>query len=196
MNRPMVHILNWITKKTHWSNECDVDKRIQIQGTNNSVLIGDRTAIYNLQIVIHGNHNRLVIGEGCFAGGFMEICGNGNEITIGDHSFISENVRMTAHGGKYIRIGSSCVIANLSDIRTTDSHSIFDAQGDRINCDKNIEIGDRVWLAREQKVLKGAIIGNDSVIGARSIVTKEITPNSLAVGIPARVVQKDITWSV
>jgi acetyltransferase-like isoleucine patch superfamily enzyme len=183
-------------RATHWSNQCSADKRIQIQGANNSVLIGDGTTIYNLQIIIHGNHNKLIIGKDCIVCGFMEICGDGNEITIGDYSIISENVRITAHGGKYIRIGSSCVIANLSDIRTTDSHSIFDAQGDRINCDKNIEIGDRVWLAREVIVLKGAIISNDSVIGARSIVTKEIPPNSLAAGIPARIVKKDITWSV
>jgi len=196
MNRSLFHVFNQIMRATHWSNQCSVDKRIQIQGTNNSVLIGDRTAIYNLQIVIHGNHNRLVVGEGCVVGGFIEICGDGNEITIGDHSLVSGNVRITAYGGKYIRIGSSCLIANLSDIRTTDSHSIFDAQGDRINCDKNIEIGDRVWLAREVLVLKGAIIGNDSVIGARSIVTIEIPPNSLAAGIPARIVKKDITWSV
>ncbi|MBW4566496.1 MAG: hypothetical protein KME31_00335 [Tolypothrix carrinoi HA7290-LM1] len=88
------------------------------------------------------------------------------------------------------------MIANLTDIRTTDSHSILNAEGDRINPDESIEIGDRVWLTREVMVLKGAEIGSDVVIGARSIVTKKIPPNTLAIGIPAKVVRTNITWLV
>lgn len=69
-------------------------------------------------------------------------------------------------------------------------------EGDRINPDESIEIGDRVWLTREVMVLKGAIIGSDVVIGARSIVSKKILPNTLAVSIPARVVRTNITWKI
>ena len=194
MNRSPVHVFNQIMRATHWSNQCSADKRIQIQGANNSVLIGYGTTIYNLQIIIHGNHNKLIIGKDCIVCGFMEICGDGNEITIGDHCIFSSDVRITAHGGKYIRIGSGCVIADLTDIRTTDSHSILNDQGDRLNPDVSVEIGDRVWLTREVIVLKGAIIGSDVVIGTRSVVTKEIPSNTLAVGSPAKVVRTNITW--
>lgn len=69
-------------------------------------------------------------------------------------------------------------------------------EGDRINPDESIEIGDRVGLTREVMVLKGAIIGSDVVIGARSIVSKKILPNTLAVSIPARVVRTNITWKI
>ena len=96
-------------RKTLWSNKYNVDKRIQIQGANNSVFIGECTAIYNLQIFIHGNHNCLSIGKGCITSGLIEMFGNSNEITIGDNSVLSNDVRITARGGKYIRIGSGCV---------------------------------------------------------------------------------------
>ncbi|MEC4885096.1 MAG: acyltransferase [Scytonema sp. PMC 1070.18] len=143
-----------------------------------------------------GKNNILSIGQNCHIGGFMEMLGDGNEITIGSRTGISQGVRLTAHGGKQIRIGERCIIADLTDIRTTDSHSILNAEGERINPDESIEIGDRVWLTRQVMVLKGAIIGHDVVIGPRSIITKNIPPNTLAIGIPAKVVRTGITWLI
>jgi acetyltransferase-like isoleucine patch superfamily enzyme len=168
---------------------------MEIKGTNNQVVIGSGTNIYNLQIVIYGNNNTLIIGENCVVGGLLEMFGNGNEITIGTQT-LAPHTRLIAHGGKYIRIGEKCLIAGSTDIRTTDSHSILNAEGERINPDESIEIGDRVWIAREVMILKGTVIGSDSVIGARSVVTKKVPSNVVAVGIPARVVRTNISWLI
>ena len=188
--------MKWFAKKHHWSKEVGVNKRIDICGTNNRVFIGSGASIYNLQVVMRGNNNLLSIGKNCSVSGFIEIIGDSGEITIGNRSMIAASVRIIAHTEKKIEIGEDCMIADLTDIRTTDSHSILNSEGERINHDKDIKIGDRVWITREVVVLKGSIIGSDSVIGIRSIVNKEIPANSLAVGNPARVVQKNITWSV
>jgi len=196
MNKRLIELLLWTKKKYHWSDKLGVNKRIEIKGTNNQVMIGSGTNLYNLQIVIHGNNNKLSIGKNCIVCGFIEMFGNGNEITIGSETITSGNVRLVAHGGKHIRIGERCQIADCTDIRTTDSHSILNAEGQRINPDESIEIGDRVWLTREVMVLKGAIIGSDSVIGPRSIIAKQIPSNSLAIGIPAKVVRTNITWLI
>ncbi len=194
MNNSLSQLLPWKQRQHHWSHQLGVNQRIEIKGTNNQVTIGSGTNVYNLQIVIHGNNNKLVIGKNCIVAGFMEMFGNDNEISIGSETLFSTNVRLVAHGGKHIRIGERCQIADCADIRTTDSHSILNAEGERINPDESIEIGDRVWLTREVMVLKGAIIGSDSVIGPRSIITKQIPSNSLAIGIPAKVVRTNITW--
>ncbi|MEH2023994.1 acyltransferase [Nostoc sp.] len=196
MNKILSEFLHWGEGKRHWSDKVVVHKRIEIKGTNNHIVIGSGTNLYNLQIVIHGNDNILSIGKNCDIDGFVEILGNSSEMTIGNRTHISNDVRLIAHGGKSIRIGEGCIIADLTDIRTTDSHSILNTEGDRINPDENIEIGDRVWLTREVMVLKGAIIGSDVVIGPRSIITKKIPPNTLAIGIPAKVVRTNITWLV
>ena len=54
---------------------------------------------------------------------------------------------------------------------------------------KPISIGDNVYLGYEAVVLPGVTIGNNVIFGARAIVTKDIPSNSVAVGIPARVIK-------
>ncbi|TAE60496.1 MAG: acyltransferase [Nostocales cyanobacterium] len=196
MNNNFIKIIPWIREKNHWSEEVGVNKRIQIKGTNNQVIISNDAIFHNLQIIIHGNNNKLVIANKCLVSGFIEMFGSGNEITIGQGTGIL-GVGLTAHAGKYIKIGEKCLIARGTDIRTTDSHPIWDEDGKRINPDDSIEIGDRVWIAPETKILKGTIIGNDVVIGTRSLLNKSIIPsNTLAAGSPAKVVRENITWSV
>jgi acetyltransferase-like isoleucine patch superfamily enzyme len=53
-----------------------------------------------------------------------------------------------------------------------------------------VEIGDNVWLGEFVSVLQGVKIGQGSIIGSMSVVTKDIPPYSIAVGIPARVIKK------
>ena len=55
--------------------------------------------------------------------------------------------------------------------------------------DKPINIGDNVWLGANVTVLPGVTIGKNSVIGAGSIVTKDIPENVVAVGNPCKVVR-------
>lgn len=53
-----------------------------------------------------------------------------------------------------------------------------------------LKIGNNVWLGRNVSVMPGVHIGDGSVVGAHSVVTRDIPPNSFAVGAPARVVKK------
>ncbi|WP_295511921.1 acyltransferase [uncultured Sulfitobacter sp.] len=74
-------------------------------------------------------------------------------------------------------------------------HSILDVQsGERLNPPRDIVIGDHVWLAHGVRIMKGAQIGQDCIVGSRAMVFGEIPANSLAVGSPARVVRSGVTW--
>ena len=55
---------------------------------------------------------------------------------------------------------------------------------------KEIKIGDDVWIGANVTILPGVTIGNNVVIGAGAVVTKDIPDNSLAVGVPARVIKE------
>lgn len=115
-------------------------------------------------------------------------CEFGKNITIGD------NV--------YINFG--CIILDCSEI-TIGSHTLLgpniglyaanhstDAT-ERINggCyGKPIHIGNNVWLGGDVKVLQGVTIGDNTIIGAGSIVTKDIPDNVIAVGNPCKVIRK------
>ena len=54
----------------------------------------------------------------------------------------------------------------------------------------DVEIEDDCWIGINAIILKGVTIGRHSIVGAGSIVTKSIPPNSIAVGIPARVIKR------
>ena len=115
-------------------------------------------------------------------------CEFGKNITIGD------NV--------YINFG--CIILDCSEV-TIGSHTLLgpniglyaanhstDAT-ERINggCyGKPIHIGNNVWLGGDVKVLHGVTIGDNTIIGAGSIVTKDIPDNVIAVGNPCKVIRK------
>lgn len=82
-------------------------------------------------------------------------------------------------------------------VRTSDMHSIIDIEtGSVINPPKDVVFGDRVWIGQGCIIDKGARIGSDTVIGARSLVTGEIPPNVVAYGAPAEVRRRGIRWSV
>jgi acetyltransferase-like isoleucine patch superfamily enzyme len=110
----------------------------------------------------------------------------GGEIVIGDYCLISPGVRISAE--QSIRIGDNCMFAANVYISDSDWHGIYN----RIRpfrCSKPVVLENNVWLGEQVIVVKGVTIGENSVIGAGSVVTKNIPANSIAAGNPARVIK-------
>ncbi len=111
-------------------------------------------------------------------------------IEIGNRNLFSANITICAN--EKLSIGHGCQIGDQVAIYDCDFHEInptFRSSG----CGPRspVVIGNNVWLGRRVMVLKGVTIGNNSVIGAMSIVTKSIPPNCIAVGIPAQVILRN-----
>ncbi len=88
------------------------------------------------------------------------------------------------------------MIAHSVEISTTDFHSVHDCDGKVTNADASVVIGDHVWIGKRATINKGAMIPNDSVVGASSVVTKAFTnPNVLIAGNPAMIKKQGITLS-
>ena len=80
--------------------------------------------------------------------------------------------------------------------KTGDSHSIINSDKNvRINPDGNVNIGDHVWIGQEVIILKNTHIGDNCVIGIRSLVTKDFGENLLVAGIPAKIIKQKINWT-
>lgn len=109
----------------------------------------------------------------------------------------------TEKGAKLI-IGDNCSFSGVSircykeiilghDVRCGANVLIMDGDGHlddpRSGTSKSIHIGNNVWIGTDVKILKGVTIGNNSLIGAGSIVTKDIPANVVAIGTPCRVIR-------
>jgi acetyltransferase-like isoleucine patch superfamily enzyme len=169
---------------------------ILIKGDHNKIMINSGAKISNTQFKINGNYNEIVIQDNCFiSGGCIWIESDRSKIIIGKNTTIVKANIGIAESDLSIVIGKNCMFAHDIDIRCGDSHSIIDLKShERINYAQNISIGDSVWLATGVKIFKSLTIGKGAIIGAGSIVTKDIPENSLAVGIPAQVKKTDVTW--
>lgn len=116
--------------------------------------------------------------------------GFGSNVHIGDDFF--GNVNLTLVDDVDIRIGNGVMIAPSVTLTTT-GHPVHP----RLRVDFRrfslpIVIEDKVWIGSNVVVLPGVRIGYGAVIGAGSVVARDIPPMTVAVGIPCRVV-RDIT---
>jgi acetyltransferase-like isoleucine patch superfamily enzyme len=104
-------------------------------------------------------------------------------LSIGDFSSINESVYLNARTSLFI--GNNVHISVGTIITTTG----LDYMMNRDHISKTIIIKDNVWIGSNAIILPGVIIGENSVVGAGAVVTKSIPPNSVAVGVPARVIK-------
>ncbi|MBF7996198.1 acyltransferase [Rahnella laticis] len=162
-------------------------------GRNNKLIVHPEAKISGTTIRFDCDDGTCSIGNNNFAG-FIRI-GQGCSVVIGDQVTCTNGCYISTAENTSVLIGDDCMIASGNEIRTDDGHPIFDiASGKRINISRSIKIGEHVWLAAKSIVLSGSSIGNGSVIGLGSIVKSTIPNNSIAVGVPAKVIKKNIAW--
>ncbi len=114
----------------------------------------------------------------------QEGCG---KISIGDYCLVSPGVRITSATG--VTIGNNCMIANGAYISDADWHGIYDRLK-TVGDTAAVELKENVWIGDSAIVCKGVTVGENSIIGAGSVVAKDIPANCIAVGNPAKVVKE------
>lgn len=103
--------------------------------------------------------------------------------------------RTTLLAAKKIVFGDNCLISWDVLIMDTDFHPIYNRVGDRINPDKAIVVGDKVWIGCNVTLLKGANIASGSIIGANSKVSGVLkTGNAIYAGEPLTLKREQISW--
>jgi galactoside O-acetyltransferase len=151
-------------------------------------------------IVNIGQHSRflgsksILFKENVVIGNNAFFTSEGGEISIGANCNFNTNVHINASVGGTILIGDDCLIGPNVVMRTadhvfSDMTKLIREQG---HIAKDIRISDDVWLGSNVIVVGGVTIGKGSVIGAGAVVTKDIPPYSIAVGVPARVIKKRV----
>lgn len=161
-----------------------------------SVRFSMNTDLQNL----NNNLDSISIGKECNIEGLILVYPYGGNIKIGDYCSISINSRIISTNK--IKIGDRVLIAHNVNIIDNNSHPI-DADKRHLDFVESYTIGmqkhelngapifieDDVWIGHDTTILKGITIGKGAIIGACSLVTKDVEPWTVNVGNPLRVIQ-------
>ncbi len=107
------------------------------------------------------------------------------ELVIGDDVFVNQGCSIVAL--HRISIGDNCLIGEFTSILDTDFHELASGMGVRTGA---VEIGRNVFIGRNCILLPGVSIGDNSVIGAGSVVTRSVPANCVFAGNPARQIRE------
>lgn len=109
----------------------------------------------------------------------------GKNIHVGSRTFFNAGCKFQDQGGIYIGddvlIGHNVVIATLN-------HLVEPAKRNGM-IPKSVHISNKVWIGSNSTILPGVTIGENSIIGAGSVVTKDIPANTVYAGNPARFIK-------
>ncbi len=129
------------------------------------------------------------IGDNCKIGAFVEIQKNaiiGNNCKISSHSFICEGVTI----GDNCFIGHSVVFINDNYPKSSNPDGSLEAEVDWSDRFVKTNIGSFVSIGSNATILGDVSIGNNSVVGAGSVVTKNIPSGEIWAGNPAKFMRK------
>lgn len=124
--------------------------------------------------------------------------GYGSDIEIFPNAELSfggggaTNIGATIICGEKIQIGKNTMLGRHITIRDNNGSHYMNRQGYKNT--RPVIIGDKVWLTEQCTVMPGVTIGDGAIIGALSLVIRNVPAYSLASGHPAEVVDEDILW--
>lgn len=121
------------------------------------------------------------------AGSYIRVNAN-SHLTI-TSGYLNEGCQITCGGN--ITIGAECAIGRDVIIRSDDAHQII---GKNHTPQKDILIGNHVWIGNRAMILKGVTIGDGAIIAAGAIVTKDVPTKTIVAGIPAKVIAYNIDF--
>lgn len=168
--------------------------QININGNNNIVEIAEDCLLTNTIISISGNNNKVIVDKKARFMGPCRIRMSGNAtLHIGENAGI-RGVEFVLDNAD-ISVGKLCMFSYDIIVRNTDSHRVIQLSDDVIvNKPKDILLGNHVWIGQGATLLKGIQIGDNSIIAAKSVVTKDCPCNAITAGNPAKIVKTGITW--
>lgn len=115
------------------------------------------------------------------------MCDYGYNIEIGENFYANHNLIIL--DGNKVSFGDNVFIAPNCGFYTAGHPLDYKQRNQGLEYAKPIRVGNNVWIGGNVVVLPGVTIGDNCVIGAGSIVTKDIPENTVAVGNPCKVIK-------
>lgn len=109
----------------------------------------------------------------------------GKNIKIGKNVFVNSGCCFQDQGG--VTLGDGCLVGHNVVFATLDHDKRPGRRGDMTAAP--IVVGKDVWIGAHATILKGVTIGDGAIVAAGAVVTRDVPPNTIAAGVPARVVK-------
>ncbi|NEU06803.1 acyltransferase [Flavihumibacter sp. R14] len=198
-------LIFWLLEKLNlphilWQVQEKQNKRyIQNNVTDNGATFYPESTVSNGQ-----DRSKIIVGNGTHIRGFLNVFDYGGKITIGEYCYLGDHSRIWS--GESITIGNYVQISHNVNIMDTNAHDtnaivraehFVDSLTDRKNINNKgnvrtspIVICDHAWIGFNATILKGVTIGEGAIIGANTVVTKDVPAYTMMGGNPAFVIKK------
>jgi acetyltransferase-like isoleucine patch superfamily enzyme len=161
--------------------------------TDGPVFLGRR-----LQLQI-GPDGEVRFGRFVWIGDGSKIRCHEGVVEIGEKTVMGQECTISAY--QRVRIGEQCVIADRAMFIDFD-HGVVEVERPiRLQgiYKRDVEVGSNVWIGYGACILRGVRVGDNSIIGTNSVVTKDVPANAVVAGVPAKVVRmrgapKELRW--
>jgi acetyltransferase-like isoleucine patch superfamily enzyme len=185
--------------------ECIEKLNVEEYMLNKNISLGDNVRVFPEGSLITSGVGKIELGNNTVVRGNLMTYPHegGGKIKIGDDCYVGDHTRIWA--GEQIYIGNRVLISHNCNVFDSTTHPVDKHQRylhekeivtigfpkvlyDTLSQD-SVWIGDDVWIGCSSIILKGVKIGEGSIISAGSVVTKDIPPNVLVGGNPAKILK-------
>ncbi len=136
-----------------------------------------------------GRRGRLDFGRFVWIGDGTKIRCHEGVVEIGEKTVFGQECTISAY--QRVRIGEQCVIADRAMFIDFD-HGVVDVETPIRRqgiYKRDVEVGSNVWIGYGACILRGVRVGDNSIIGTNSVVTKDVPANAVVGGVPAKVLR-------
>ena len=108
-------------------------------------------------------------------------------VTFGNNCAVNEFVHILGAGGVWV--GNGVWISNHTSIISETHPSDVEYIGDYTAILLSVKIEDNVWIGSHATIMPGIVLGRSCIVGAGSVVTKDVPPYAIVTGIPAKILR-------
>ena len=136
-----------------------------------------------------GKRGRIELGRWAWLGHRTKIRCHEGVVSIGAKTVLGQECTVSAY--QHVSIGRECVIADRVMLIDFDHGVVEVDRPIRLQgiYKRDVRVGNNVWIGYGACILRGVTIGDNAIVGTSAVVTKDVPPNAVVAGIPARVVR-------
>ena len=155
----------------------------------------DKQYIYSKPCHLCIEGSIITIGNGMhdFGPGCVLSISKDAELVLGNNFASSYDLHLRV--AKRVEVGDDNMWSYGIEVRDTDSHKIYNTEGERVNPDRPVILGDKVWIGCRCTILKGVKIASNTIVAASSVVSSSQKNSNTIISSDGKVIKTFRRWS-